>query len=189
MIDRDDLPSVAAILLADRDAGRALDQLGDALAQRRYSRHDTPPPAGYPVGPYEWLGFYAFALVEVGAVALVPRDPGLVFEIARWISAAFPDELVVAWRRLRGDPPVAKFLVSGAPCWKDGADADLEVGWKVPAAPSVDLRVPPHRGLPDTARAAELLLDPVIAPWPRDGSRIAGVPAAGFVERRSPLAG
>src|SRR5690606_14621944 len=156
----DDLPSVAAILLAERDAGRALKHLDEALEQRRYSRRDAPPPAGYPAGPYEWLGFYAFEVAEIGAVALVPRDAGRVFEIARWISAAFPEELIVAWRRLRGDPPVAKFLVSGAPCWKDGVDADLEVGWKVPSAPSVDLRVPPRRGLPDSAHAAELLLDP-----------------------------
>ena len=188
MIDRDELPSVSAVLLAEPDLTEAVRRLDGALKDKRYGRWDQGLPQGYPAAPFEWLGFVVLPLPAAHAVAFVPHDPGHVFQLATWLSAAWPDELLVAWRRFRGGEPVAKFLVGGAPRWKDGDDADHEVGWRVPKLPPADLRVPAKKQLPVSARAAETLLEGVIAPFPKDLAAPAGGQVVTYLERRSPLA-
>ena len=188
MIHRDDLPSVSAILLADLGVEDAVRRVDLALGSQRYDRWDRALPAGYPAGRHEWVGWSIAALEGGRLVAAMPHDPGSVFELARWLSAAAPDELIVAWQRLRGGGPVAKFLVGGAPRWKDGEDADREVDWHVPFAPPAEMRLPPRRGLPDGARAAEVLLDGVVRPFPRDMRPAPGGRVVAYLERRSPLA-
>ena len=188
MIDRDELPSVSAVLFNEPDLDEAVRRLDAALKQRRYGRWDQALPGGYPAAPLEWLGFVVVPLEGLDAVVVAPHDPGSVFELATWLSAAWPDELLVAWRRFRGGEPVAKFLVGGSPRWKDGDDPDHEVGWRVPRLPPVELRVPPRRHLPDTARAAEELLEGLLAPFPRDLRGPVGARVVTYLERRSPLA-
>ncbi|TNF35239.1 MAG: hypothetical protein EP329_06405 [Deltaproteobacteria bacterium] len=188
MIDRDDLPSVSAVLLAEQDLAEAIRRLDHALRERRYKRWDQPLPRGYPAAPLEWIGFLVAPLPAARAVAFVPHDPGAVFDLATWLSAAWPDELLVAWRRFRGGEPVAKFLVGGAPRWKDGDDPDHEVAWHVPRLPPAELRVPPRKHLPDSAVAVEELLEGVVEAFPRDLRPPAGCALVSYLERRSPLA-
>lgn len=188
MIDRDELPSVSALLVADVDVDEAVRRLDLALKARRLARWDRSLPGGYPAERFEWLGFEVREVPGLAAVAIAPHAPGDVFEIACWCSEAWPEELLVAYQRLRGGRPVAKFLVAGAPRWKDGEDADHEVGWHVPKAPPAETRLPPRRGLPDSAAAAEELLEPVLRPFPRNLVPAAGGRVVSYVDRRSPLA-
>jgi len=184
----EDFPSTAAILLADLDVSQAIRGLDDAFAARRYRRWDQRLPTGYPASPGEWIGLLIAPIPAPSGVCLMPSDLGLAFEVARWVSAAFPEQLVVAWKRLRGGEPAAKFLTDGLPRWKDGEDADLEVDWHVPRAPPTELVIPPRRGLPDSAAAASELLRDVVRPFPRDLVCAPGEAAVGYLERSSPLA-
>lgn len=169
MMFDDDFPSVAAILVG----GHAVDEVAAALDQaflgRRYQRTTQAPRRGYPLAPGEWVGALVTPVPNAPLVAIIPSDMGLFFEHARWVSAALEGELVVAWKRLRGDAaPVAKFLVDGTPLWKDGRDPDHELDWRLPQKPSVEARLPPRGALPETAADASALLRPVVRPFPRE---------------------
>ncbi|PIE18185.1 MAG: hypothetical protein CSA66_05025 [Proteobacteria bacterium] len=182
----EDSPSVAAILIAGLSVDEAIGRLDEALRLQRCQRHDTPPPRGYPAGALEWVGFAVVPLPEPSGVAILPSAVGHAFDLARWVSAASPDQLVIAWRRLRGEAPVAKFLSEGVPRWKDGDDPDHEVHWRVPSHPPAETPLPPTHGLPATAAECSAAVRPLIRrfadpPGPHDR-------VVGYIERRSPLA-
>ncbi|MCA9513835.1 MAG: hypothetical protein KC635_02730 [Myxococcales bacterium] len=187
----EDFPSVAAILLGGHPPDEIAARVDQAFLARRYKRAPGPAPRGYPLAPGEWVGALVTPLPGEPLVAVITSDMGLFFEHARWVSAAFEDELVIAWKRLRGDAAaVAKFLVDGTPLWKDGKDPDHEVDWHVPAKPSVEARLP-HRGaLPETAAGASAVLaaSGVLRPFPRDLVCGAQERVLCWIERSSSLA-
>lgn len=163
-------PSIAA-LIAPWDAASALAHAGRAVEARGYTRRAGAMPAGYAAGVGEYLGAIALPLpaFERGRerhpnAALVTTDVARAFAFAMWVSAAFPDETFVAWRRFSGFDPCMKVLWGGKPRWKDGEDPDHEVGFAVPIGARDELRAPAEARVPLDARRVAAMLGAVVKP-------------------------
>ena len=165
-----DGPSIAA-LIAPWDAASALAHVGRAVLARGYAQRAGAMPSGYPAGVGEYLGAIALPLpaFERGRdrqpnVALVTTDVARAFAFATWVSAAFPDETFVAWRRFSGFAPCMKVLWGGKPRWKDGEDPDHEVGFVVPIGAPAELRAPAEARVPLAPNKVAALLGAIVKP-------------------------
>lgn len=188
-MDDFDKPSVAAIYFADATVDEALGLLDQAMKARRFGRYDEALPTGYHAGQREWIGVLTRAVPEAAAGAvLIPSDPGLVFDLAVWLSDAAPRRFFLAWRRYKGVPAVVKYFLRGQPQWKDGEDRDLEVHFNVPKKPSADLVVPEDVDLPPDLATTTRVLDPLTRPFPKNRARFPGERIVGYLHRTSPLA-
>ncbi len=146
--------SRAALLLPGLDAAAAERVVELALRRRGYVRAEgSKPPQGYPLALDEWLalGF------EDGLVRF--EDVDAVFRVACWASAALPDQPIGAVRGYRGLGPTLKILTDGAPRFRDGHDADLEVPHPVPGA------LPRGVELGELPGRADAIPPSAFAPW------------------------
>ncbi len=175
-----DAPSIAA-LIVPWDPGSAVERLSRALAKRGLSPYSRPLPAGYRPAPGEWVGAVLLPLPPVRRgrdsypnSAVVPADVARVFDLAMWISAAHPDEVIVGWRRFAGLEPCAKVLWGGKPRWKDGDDPDHEVAFEVPRGQPAEVRPPAEPRVPLECEHITSLLRAIVHPL-KDPIRQGGV--------------
>jgi hypothetical protein len=175
-----DQPTVAAVILPERQPEAAAALVARAMEARGYARRDAPPPAGYPRAEGEWVSIWLGTRGDL--TVLVPEDVGLVFRLACWVSAEAVSSWVAGLRRYMGSAPTLKLYAGGAPRWRDGEDLDLEVDWHVPTTRPIDVPEPSRVGLPDSAASAVQRLGPLLAPWrvlaARDGAALTGWLAA-----------
>jgi hypothetical protein len=178
--------SVAAILVPGLQSPELVQALDEACQAARYQRRDGPLPAGYRPADGEWLALAVSPAAPPRMALLLPEHLGEVFRIACFLSRVRPELPILALRRYRGLPPVAKYLLGGEPRWKDGADDDLEVAWEVPSRPADCQGRVLAAGLPgDAARAIELL-EGALVPYATAVAQ--GATILAYLERASRLA-
>jgi len=165
-----DAPSIAA-LIVPWDSQQSLERIGRALAKRGLSPHSKPLPTGYKPIPGEWLGIAALPLPPFrrgreshSNSAIVSTDLARIFEFATQLSAAYPEDVIVAWRCFSGLAPCTKILWAGKPRWKHGADPDHEVQYAVPEGQPAEIRPPSEPRVPTEGEIVTALLTPIIKP-------------------------
>lgn len=171
--------SIAA-LIVPWDPAAALDRLGKALAKRGMAPHGKPLPSGYKPAPGEWMGAQALPLPPLKRgrdvspnAAIVSTDVARIFELAMQLSAANPDDVIVAWRCYAGFEPCLKVLWGGKPRWKHGDDPDHEVAYAVPQGQPAEVRPPADARVPVELDAATAMLTPIVKPL-KDPLKVGG---------------
>lgn len=174
-----DAPSIAA-LIVPWDSHSSLERIGRALAKRGMSPYAKPLPTGYKPIPGEWLGVAPLPLPPLRRgreshpnAAIVSTDVPRIFEFATQLSAAYPEEVIVAWRCFSGLEPCTKILWGGKPRWKHGADPDHEVQYTVPEGQPAEVRPPSEPRVPTEGDIVTALLTPIVKPL-KDPLKVGG---------------